>query len=170
MSIDLTQNYFEVFELECSNKVEIAKLEKKYLIFQKEFHPDKFVNATDHEKRLSLQITSFINDAYKTLKNDYLRSVYLLKIKGYGLNENNTISDPDFLMHQMDLREEAEAVHLKKDYSASEDFLKKINLLKENCLKEFDESYNQSLYEQALVKLNKMKFYISIESDLRRNN
>ena len=37
MAIDFTQNYFEVFELECSNKVEIAKLEKKYLIFQKEF-------------------------------------------------------------------------------------------------------------------------------------
>ena len=37
MAIDFTQNYFEVFELECSNKVEIAKLEKKYLIFQKNF-------------------------------------------------------------------------------------------------------------------------------------
>ena len=70
----------------------------------------------------------------------------------------------------MELREEAEEVNLKKDYNASEDFLKKINILKENCLKEFNESYNQSLYEQALAKLNKMKFYISIESDLRRNN
>ena len=29
--------FSEVFELECSNKVEIAKLEKKYLIFQKNF-------------------------------------------------------------------------------------------------------------------------------------
>ena len=170
MSVDFTQNYFEVFELECSNKIDSAKLEKKYLDYQKEFHPDKFVNATDYEKRLSLQITSFINEAYETLKNDYLKGMYLLKIKGHEVNENNTISDSDFLMHQMNLREEADEVKLKKDFNISEEFYKKINLLKKNCLDEFEDSYNNGLYDEASTKLHKMKFYISIESNLRRDN
>ena len=39
MAIDFTQNYFEVFELECSNKVEIAKLGKKILNFSKRISP-----------------------------------------------------------------------------------------------------------------------------------
>ena len=170
MSVDFSQNYFELFELQCSNKIDLKKLEKKYLNYQKEFHPDRFVNATDHEKRLSLQITSFINEAYKILKNDYLRGIYLLKIKGFEINENNTISDPDFLMSQIDLREEAEEAYKKKDQDTFEDFTKKIKLLKQNCLKEFEENYNKNLYEDASEKLYKMKFYISIENDLRRNN
>ena len=58
-----------------------------------------------------MQIISYINEAYETLKNDYLKSIYLLKINGYEIDDQNTtISDPDFLMHQMELREELEEI------------------------------------------------------------
>ena len=60
MAIDFNQNYFQLFELENSFDVNYESLEKKYLSFQKSFHPDKFVNASDQEKRISLQIISYI--------------------------------------------------------------------------------------------------------------
>ena len=75
MAIDFNQNFFELFELDYSVDINSEILEKKYLNFQKKFHPDKFVNASDYEKRMSLQITSYINEAYKVLKNDYLKSM-----------------------------------------------------------------------------------------------
>ena len=74
-----------LFELDNSFDVNYESLEKKYLSFQKSFHPDKFVNASDQEKRISLQIISYINEAYETLKNDYLKN-YALKF-----NSNVTI-------------------------------------------------------------------------------
>ena len=49
MAIDFNQNYFELFELECSVDINSEILEKKYLNFQKNFHPDKFVNSNTFE-------------------------------------------------------------------------------------------------------------------------
>ncbi|MDA9181232.1 Fe-S protein assembly co-chaperone HscB [Gammaproteobacteria bacterium] len=170
MAIDFNQNFFELFELECSVDINSEILEKKYLNFQKKFHPDKFVNASDHEKRLSLQITSYVNEAYKILKNDYLKSMYLLKIKGYDIdNQNNTISDPDFLMHQMELREESDEIISKKNVNLKKDFFIKLNVLKKKFQDDFKIKYESGLFEEASDSIKKMKFYISIENDLKRN-
>ena len=83
MTINFNQNYFQLFEIKKNFNVDTNILEKNYFELQKKFHPDKYVNATDHEKRLSLQITSYINEAYETLKYYYLKSIYLLNIEGY---------------------------------------------------------------------------------------
>ena len=71
MTVSFNENYFQLFEIEKSVLIDLNVLEDKYLELQKEFHPDKYVNASDQEKRISLQITSYINEAYNTLKNDY---------------------------------------------------------------------------------------------------
>tara|TARA_B100001996_G_scaffold382556_1_gene374696 strand:- start:104 stop:616 length:513 start_codon:yes stop_codon:yes gene_type:complete len=169
MTIDFNQNYFQLFELECSVSVDQDLLEKKYLNFQKNFHPDKYVNASDYEKRLSLQIISYINEAYTTLKNDYLKSMHLLKIKGYEVDDqNNTISDPGFLTHQIELREEMEDIDKQKDLENKKRFLLKINILKKNSLNKFEEKYNKELFNDALDKIKEMKFYISIENELKK--
>ena len=170
MAIDFNQNFFELFELECSVDINSEILEKKYLNFQKNFHPDKFVNASDYEKRMSLQITSHINEAYKVLKNDYLKSMYLLKIKGYDIdNQNNTISDSGFLMHQMELREESDEIMSKKNKNLKKDFFTKLDSLKKKFQDDFKIKYESELFEEASDSIKKMKFYISIENDLKRN-
>ena len=170
MSIDFNQNYFQLFEIECSVLIDHEVLEKKYLSFQKNFHPDKYVNGSDQEKRISLQITSYINEAYQILKNDYLKSIYLLKIKGFEVDDqNNTISDPEFLMHQMELREESEEIQLKQDIKSNKNFISKIKNLKKECLENFEKKYNKSLYDEASNKIKEMKFYTSIENDFKRN-
>ena len=64
MTINFNQNYFQLFELEPSFVIDFYSLEKKYFELQKKFHPDKYVNSTDYEKRLSLQITSYVNEAF----------------------------------------------------------------------------------------------------------
>ena len=123
MTVSFNENYFQLFEIEKSVFIDFNVLEEKYLELQKEFHPDKYVNASDQEKRISLQITSYINEAYNTLKNDYLKSIYLLKIEGYKLeDQNNTISDSVFLVHQMELREESEKIKINKNPKEYENF------------------------------------------------
>ena len=169
MTINFNQNYFQLFELECSVSVDHELLEKKYLNFQKKLHPDKYVNASDHEKRLSLQIISYINEAYETLKNDYLKSMYLLKIKGYEIDDQNkTISDPGFLSHQMELREELEKIFKQNDLKYKERFSLKINSLKKKSLNEFEKKYSKQMFDDAMEKIKEMKFYISIENELKK--
>ena len=169
--INFNQNYFQLFKIEQSVTIDSISLEKKYFELQKEFHPDKYVNAGDHEKRLSLQITSYINEAYKTLKNDYLKSVYLLKVEGFEVgDQNNTISDPEFLMHQMELREEYEKITLSKNSEELKNFAIKIERLKNECLLSFNRRYEKKMYNDASIKIKEMKFYISIENDFKKDN
>ena len=169
--INFNQNYFQLFKIEQSSTIDSNNLEKKYFELQKEFHPDKYVNAGDHEKRLSLQITSYINEAYETLKNDYLKSIYLLKVEGFEVgDQNNTISDPEFLMHQMELREESEKITLNKDPEELKNFILKIEKLKNECLLRFNEKYEEKMYNDASIKIKEMKFYISIENDFKKDN
>ena len=169
--INFSQNYFQLFKIEQSVIVDSSSLEKKYFELQKEFHPDKYVNASDHEKRLSLQITSYINEAYETLKNDYLKSIYLLKVEGFEVgDQNSTISDPEFLMHQMELREQYEKITFNKDLEELKNFTLKIEKLKNECLLSFNKKYEEKMYDDALVKIKEMKFYISIENDFKKDN
>ena len=169
--INFNQNYFQLFKIEQSVTIDSISLEKKYFELQKEFHPDKYVNAGDHEKRLSLQITSYINEAYETLKNDYLKSVYLLKVEGFEVgDQNNTISDPEFLMHQMELREEYEKITLSKNAEELKNFALKIERLKNECLLSFNRRYEKKMYNDASIKIKEMKFYISIENDFKKDN
>ena len=169
--INFNQNYFQLFKIEQSVIIDSNSLEKKYFELQKEFHPDKYVNAGDHEKRLSLQITSYINEAYETLKNDYLKSIYLLKVEGFEIgDQNNTISDPEFLMHQMELREEFEKISLNKNPEELKNFSSKIEKLKNECLLSFNKKYEEKMYNDASTKIKEMKFYISIENDFKKDN
>ena len=167
--INFSQNYFQLFKIEQSVIVDHGNLEIKYFELQKEFHPDKYVNASDHEKRLSLQITSYINEAYETLNNDYLKSIYLLKVEGFEVgDQNNTISDPEFLMHQMELREQYEKITFNKNLEELKNFTLKIEKLKNECLLSFNKKYEEKMYDDALVKIKEMKFYISIENDFKK--
>ena len=170
MTVSFNENYFQLFEIEKSVLIDLNVLEDKYLELQKEFHPDKYVNASDQEKRISLQITSYINEAYNTLKNDYLKSIYLLKIEGYKLeDQNNTISDSVFLMHQMELREEFEKIKINKNTKEHENFCLKVKELKNKCFEKFRKNYEKKLYEDASEQIKKMKFYMSIENDFKKD-
>lgn len=59
--------------------------------------------------------SSVINKAYNTLKNPLTRAQYMLKEKGYQVNEGDSLSDPTLLMEVMEFREELEEVGSPKE-------------------------------------------------------
>ena len=60
----------------------MADLEQRYRALSRQFHPDYFYNASAAERRQSLERSSYLNDAYRALKNPVGRVEYLLKIEG----------------------------------------------------------------------------------------
>jgi molecular chaperone HscB len=99
-------SHFKLFGLPQSFAVERELLDARYRELQRSVHPDRFVNAGDRERRLSMQQATRINEGYRTLKDPLLRGRYLLELAGYTFDdEHHTISDGAFLMEQMELRE-----------------------------------------------------------------
>jgi molecular chaperone HscB len=77
------------------------------------------VGATDAEKRVAMQWATRANEAYQTLKNPMKRAQYLCEINGVDLRtESNTAMPMDFLMQQMEWREELGDARAAKDSEA----------------------------------------------------
>jgi len=106
-----TQNYFELFGLPDSYDIDLPQLSSRYRKLQATVHPDKFASASDLERRLSVQKSALINEAYQTLKHPLTRAQYMLQLRGVDLSvESGAHMDQEFLMQQMRLREELERV------------------------------------------------------------
>ena len=114
--MDLSSTYFELFGLPQSFLVDTGQLDERYRELQRTVHPDRFVNATDQERRLSMQLAIRINEGYRTLKDPLRRGRYLLELGGHVFDdEQHTTSDTGFLMEQVELREALEEVRAADD-------------------------------------------------------
>lgn len=110
MQADFSQNYFELFGVPEGFEMDSETLALRYRDLQRALHPDRFAGASDRERRLSVQQTARINEAFRTLKDPLARARYLLELRGRSLDDTDTAMDPGFLMEQMELREELGAV------------------------------------------------------------
>lgn len=112
----MTENYFELFGLNQTFKIDLSALESQYRKIQSASHPDRFVTASSAEKLKSMQMATLANEAYQTLKNPASRAKYLLMLQNIEATpETNTAMPADFLMQQMEWRETLE------DFKAAED-------------------------------------------------
>jgi molecular chaperone HscB len=75
-------DYYSFFGLPRRLNLDPADLEQRFRALSRQFHPDYFYNATPQERRASLERSSYLNDAYRTLRNPAGRLEYLLKLEG----------------------------------------------------------------------------------------
>ena len=110
------QNHFELFGLAPAFAIESEALERSYRDIQSKVHPDRFAHAGDAERRASLEWTTRVNEAYRTLKDPVQRAKHILDLQGVDVAfETNTQMPTDFLLQQLELREELEAAVDEKD-------------------------------------------------------
>jgi molecular chaperone HscB len=77
-------DYFTFFGVPRKLTLDAADLEQRFRTLSRQFHPDYFYNATTAERRASLERSSYLNDAYRTLRNPAARIEYVLKLEGLG--------------------------------------------------------------------------------------
>src|SRR4029077_7945218 len=75
-------NYFAVFGLPQKLNLDLGALEQRFHSLSWKLHPDRFVRASEAERQLSLDLTSQLNDAYRTLRDPVARVEYLLSLSG----------------------------------------------------------------------------------------
>lgn len=103
------RNHFELFGLTPAYALDLNHLDRAYRDIQAEVHPDRYARAGDAERRASMQMTTQVNEAYRTLKSPVQRARYLLELNGVDVGfETNTAMPRDFLTQQMELREKLE--------------------------------------------------------------
>ncbi len=109
-----TVNYFEFFNLPISFMLDEGKLRQAFLQNSKKFHPDFHTLADDEQQVQMLDAATLNNNAYKTLSNLDERIRYVLTLKGFLGDDNQTPAlSQDFLMDMMDINEQIMEMELE---------------------------------------------------------
>ncbi len=163
-------NYFELFGLPTQFHLDGSLLSSQFRELQKRFHPDNFATASERDRLMSVQKTAEINDANQVLKNPISRAEYLLSLNGVELRgEQQTLQDPMFLMEQMELREELEAISESADpESALFDFDSKIDKMFKQHIAQVEQELNDKLWDTAADTVRKLKFIAKLKNEIER--
>lgn len=153
-----SDNYFRFFGLEQHFNLDLPALDQAYLAIQKEVHPDRHARGSDTEQRLAMQMATFANTAFQTLKNPIQRGLYLCQLHGVDARlETNTAMPAAFLMKQMEWRENLE--DQEDDLGALEDLAGEVDQSKRNTLVEITQAIDSAKnYERAAELIRGLLF------------
>ena len=82
-------DYFSFFGLPPKLDLDVATLEKDFYELSRRLHPDLNAQAGSQEQEWSLEQSSLLNDAYRTLRDPIKRTQYLLRLEGVELEEQS---------------------------------------------------------------------------------
>lgn len=159
-------DYFALFQLKPQFKIDRQALESAYLTVQQKVHPDMHAQASDSDKRVSMQLSALANSAYRTLMNPIQRGLYMCGRNGVDPQlETNTAMPAQFLMQQMEWRETLDDV---RDHPSKLDELyKEVEQTRANLLKEVEASIDGANdFELAAKQLRALLFIDKFSAEL----
>jgi len=122
-------DYFTFFGLPRKLNLDVAVLERDFYELSRKLHPDLNARSESKEQEWSLQQSSLLNDAYRTLKDAVRRTQYLLRLEGVELEEQSKsateqarasgelkkqIVPPDLLEEVFELNMQLEELRMQK--------------------------------------------------------
>ena len=159
-------NPFDIFELDYNIEIETKYLDKKLLELQTMVHPDKFFNSSEKEKNYSIKVSSEVNKAYDTLKNNVKRINFLLKLSKFKFdNEKHSFDDKTILGEIMELQNRCLMCDSDKD---KEIISKEISVEVENTLAEIKNNFSLKNLENVHKFNVKLSYLEKLNDNLKK--
>ena len=161
-------SHFELFGLPAVFALDREALEQAYREIQSRVHPDRYAHAGDAERRASLQWTTRVNEAYRALRDPVQRGKHLLELRGIDVQfENNTQMPSEFLMQQLELREELEAAASGKDVPRLDAVRARLENDRKRLEKQLGEAIDSSRdYPAAAELVRKLMFLERLDAEI----
>ena len=152
-------NHFSTFDLPAAFAVDQTQLASRYRDLQAAVHPDRFVNATDAEKRIAMERAVEVNEAYTALRDPVRRAMHLLSLVNIdGMDEKNTSMPFDFLAEQIEWREALADAKLKEDEERLEAMAQELTGMLSSLGDTFAAAYMGEHFTVATMLARKMRF------------
>jgi len=165
-----SRDYFELFQIPVAFDVDVEDLARRFKLLQKQFHPDRFAGNSATEQRVAAQMSAELNAGYQTLKHEVKRAGYMLQQSGIDLSrlEREPV-DGEFLMQQIELREQAEALReqaTSPDASVIEQLHQSALALYQSNLAAFRLAIGEGEFEAAGKAWVKMLYLAKLRQEL----
>jgi molecular chaperone HscB len=113
-------DYFAFFGLPRKLALDLADLERRFHSLSWKLHPDNFMRASEDERQLSLDRSSQLNDAYRTLRDPVARVEYLLGLAGLRKEgQKKQQAPPELLEEVFELNESLDELRETKQSGGS---------------------------------------------------
>lgn len=164
--MNLQSNDFELFGLALQFVQDRPAIDTRWKDLQREAHPDKFVAQGAAARRLAMQWSVRINEAYQRLKDPLKRAAYLCELNAAPVNaENNTAMPTEFLMQQMTWRE---ALDEASSSAELDDLGEQVHSARRDALQKFEQlSDLEHDYPKAVQQVRALMFIERFERDVQ---
>jgi len=145
---------FAYFGLTPGFDVDERALEEQFRALSRKLHPDRFAIAGAQERRYSLEQTTLLNDAYKTLRDPVRRAEHFLQLRGISSEPKMS---PDFLERTLEDRERL--LEAKMSGEPLDSFVKAAEAKRDAALSEARKLVEEGDLQAAAERLARMKYY-----------
>ncbi|MFN7972420.1 MAG: Fe-S protein assembly co-chaperone HscB [Acidobacteriota bacterium] len=148
-------------------RIDEGELSARFRSLSRLLHPDRFAKKEPRERRLALEHTTAINDAYRVLKDPVKRAEYVLSLHGVSLGEDRVpASDQGFLVEMMELREEVDEA--RRDPARAAAMMRRLSDGVNECLAAIAALTNGTGFDEAAARraLMRLKYLESARVDL----
>ncbi|KAE9465669.1 hypothetical protein C3L33_02423, partial [Rhododendron williamsianum] len=161
--VDPSVDYFQIFGLEKQYVIEEDNLEGKYKNWQKKLHPDLVHSKSEKEKEFAAEQSARVIDAYRTLGDPLSRAIYVLKLEGVDVDEEETISEPELLAEILEIRE---AVEEAGDTQALSQIQTQIKEKFQHSSESFATAFQSRKFEEARASIRRMTYYKRVNEEI----
>jgi molecular chaperone HscB len=122
LSLGRHGDYFSFLDVPRRLNLDVQDLERRFRDLSRQLHPDYFYNATSSERLASLERSSYLNDAFRTLRNPVTRIEHLLALEGLSLaatDGGHATVPPGLLEEVFELNEQLDEIREARESGAA---------------------------------------------------
>lgn len=153
---------FDILGIPRGFRVDQKLLEARYRELTRLLHPDRHAASGPAARRLALEKTIQVNDAFRILKDPIRRAAWLLREQGIDLDEEGTAATkhlpPGFLLEVMDRREAFDDARAAKDAAAVEKLREAVRAERDATLQELGAAFDRDDSQEAASRLSVLRY------------
>jgi molecular chaperone HscB len=167
-------DFYDALGLEPKLALDLDDLKKRFYDRSRQWHPDRFSRASADEKQKSEEMTSMLNDAFRTLREPVTRAEYFLRESGLELSKD---APPELLEEVFELNMALEELRGGDEsargqlVSAQERFtgmLGDADASLAGLFARYDEAQDRGVLDQIRATLNRRKYVSNLLRDVEK--
>ena len=170
--------YYELLGISRSLNLSPDELQKRYYELSKQLHPDRFMQKPEAEQQRALDMSSALNDAYRTLKDPVKRGQYLLSQEGFDTDEQRSKDVPPELLEEVfELNMALEEMRSGDDSARSQleaaektftGMLADVDHQLASMFEQYDRAPNRESLAEIRGLLNRRKYILNLVDEVRK--
>jgi len=166
------RDIFEILGIPRGFRVDLRLLEERHRELTRLLHPDRHAAGGAAARRMALEKTIEVNDAWRTLKDPSRRAGWMLKERGIDLGETGSHASsqylpPGFLVEVMERREAFDEVRAAKDVAKAEALARDVKAEREETLEALAQAFDRDDFEEAARRLAVLRYQERLLGEVR---